>query len=129
MPIVIAFTSSIFFISAGVNVETDARITSEFLKMIGNCTNPFMLIFIGLKLTIPNKNKIQVFGPIFLRRTLSQLMLVLYRINLNYLINFLILEIVFKFTIDDFRALLIFFNAANSIWPVINVKKLYRKPI
>jgi len=115
MPIVIAFTSSIFFISAGVNVETDARITSEFLKMIGNCTNPFMLIFIGLKLTIPNKNKIQVFGPIFLRRTLSQLMLVLY-------------QIVFKFTIDDFRALFIFFNAANSIWPYVHMQTILPNP-
>lgn len=115
MPIVIAFTSSIFFISAGVNVETDARITSEFLKMIGNCTNTFMLIFIGLKLTIPNKNKIQVFGPIFLRRTLSQIMLVLY-------------QIIFEFKINDFRALLIFFNAANSIWPYVHMQTILPNP-
>lgn len=115
MPIVIAFITSIIFICAGINMETDARITSEFAKMIGNCTNPFMLIFIGLKLTIPNKNKIQVFGPIFLRRTLSQLMLVLY-------------QLIFKFSKDDFRALLIFFNAANSIWPYVHMQTILPNP-
>merc|ERR1712167_534540 len=58
---------------------------------------------------------IQVFGPIFLRRTLSQLMLVLY-------------QIMFKFTVDDFRALLIFFNAANSIWPYVHMQTILPNP-
>lgn len=114
MPIVISFIAAIVWILLGVKAE-DMQITGRFCAIIKELANPIMLFFIGLKLKAPGKDQLELFVPIFARRTLSMVYLI-------------ILQLLFKMEQNEFTTWLVFVNAADSIWPYVHLQAIMSDP-
>merc|ERR1719163_110798 len=115
MPIVLAFTASINFILFEIKVVKHMKISGNFCKQIQEITNPIMLFFIGLKFQLPGPEQLELFVPIFLRRTFSMLFLILY-------------QLLAKVKQDEFTDLIVFVNASNSIWPYVHMQATMSDP-
>merc|ERR1711959_590351 len=64
MPIIMSFLSAMLLIGLGIDVERDMKITGKFLASLKTIANPFIMVFIGMKVQIPNINELQIFTPI-----------------------------------------------------------------
>jgi len=115
MPIVLSFTASIIFILFEIKVVKHMKISGQFCKQIQEITNPIMLFFIGLKFQLPGPEQLELFVPIFLRRTFSMLFLVL-------------LQLIAKVDQKEFTDLMVFVNASNSIWPYVHMQATMDDP-
>lgn len=115
MPVTVAFLSAITFILIGISVADNMEITGAFFKKMGDLAPTVMLIFIGLKLQFPHKEQLDLFIPIFARRTFTQFVVVCY-------------QLIFEFKQKEFMALVVFFNAANSIWPYVHLQSILPDP-
>merc|ERR1712196_501284 len=107
MPIVISFVSAIVFILLEIKVSKHMGISGKFCEEIQGLTNPIMLFFIGLKLQMPGLEQLEFFVPIFARRTISMIFLIILQIIMNF---------------KDFTTWLVFVNSANSIWPYVHMQ-------
>lgn len=114
MPIVISFIAAIVWILLGIKAE-NMRITGKFCSIIKTLANPIMLFFIGLKLKAPGNDQLELFVPIFARRTLSMIYLI-------------ILQLILKMEQDEFTTWLVFVNAADSIWPYVHLQAIMSDP-
>jgi len=115
MPIVLSFTASIIFILFEIKVVKHMKISGQFCKQIQDITNPIMLFFIGLKFQLPGPEQLELFIPIFLRRTFSMLFLVLF-------------QVIIKVDQKEFTDLMVFVNASNSIWPYVHMQATLNDP-
>merc|ERR1719163_2028635 len=115
MPIVLSFTASIIFILFEIKVVKHMKISGQFCKQIQDITNPIMLFFIGLKFQLPGPEQLELFVPIFLRRTFSMLFLVLF-------------QIIIKAEQKEFTDMMVFVNASNSIWPYVHMQATLNDP-
>merc|ERR1719247_1608072 len=109
MPIVLSFTASIIFILFEIKVVQHMKISGQFCSQIQQITNPIMLFFIGLKFQLPGPEQLELFVPIFLRRTFSMLFLILF-------------QLIAKVDQNEFTDLMVFVNASNSIWPYVHMQ-------
>jgi hypothetical protein len=114
MPIVISFIGAIVWILFGIKVK-NMRITGKFCGIIQTLANPMMLFFIGLKLKAPGNDQLELFVPIFARRTLSMIFLV-------------VLQFILKMEQKEFTTWLVFVNAADSIWPYVHLQAIMSDP-
>jgi hypothetical protein len=71
MPIILSFLFAMIFIFIGIDVEKDMNITGGFLVSLKNIANPFIMVFIGMKVQMPSIHELKLFIPIFARRAMS----------------------------------------------------------
>merc|ERR1712070_819573 len=115
MPIVLSFTAAIIFILFEIKVVKHMKISGQFCYQIQQITNPIMLFFIGLKFQLPGPEQLELFVPIFLRRTFSMLFLILF-------------QLIAKVDQNEFTDLIVFVNASNSIWPYVHMQATLSDP-
>jgi len=115
MPIVLSFTASIIFILFEIKVVKHMKISGQFCNQIQQITNPIMLFFIGLKFQLPGPEQLELFVPIFLRRTFSMLFIIIF-------------QLIAKVDQNEFTDLIVFVNASNSIWPYVHMQATMSDP-
>lgn len=74
-----------------------------------------MLFFIGLKFELPGPEQLELFVPIFLRRTFSMLFLIIF-------------QLIAKVDQNEFTDIMVFVNASNSIWPYVHMQATMDDP-
>merc|ERR1712070_1063468 len=105
----------IIFILFEIKVVKHMKISGQFCYQIQQITNPIMLFFIGLKFQLPGPEQLELFVPIFLRRTFSMLFLILF-------------QLIVKVDQNEFTDLTVFVNASNSIWPYVHMQATMSNP-
>merc|ERR1711918_145245 len=70
------------------------------------------MVFIGMKVQVPTINELKLFIPIFSRRAIS-------------LYFTIISQLFMKSDEKIFRTNIVFFNAADSIWPYVHLMSIY----
>jgi len=112
MPIIQSFLLAAIFIFLEINVEKDLRITGKFLATLKTMANPFIMIFIGMKVELPSFNELQLFTPIFARRTFSLFIMI-------------VTQLLIKLDKNEFITNIVFSMSADSIWPYVHLMALY----
>lgn len=113
-PILIAFVFGVVLTFCDQNMD-NLKLTGEFLLDLKGVCGTMIMIFIGLKLQFPKPGTMEVLFPIFIRRGFSFIFISAFQLFVNY---------------DDktFLALLVFANAANSIWPYVHIAAAVDEP-
>merc|ERR1719498_2128068 len=115
MPIVLSFTASIIFILFEIKVVKHMKISGQFCYQIQQITNPIMLFFLDLRFQLPGPEQLELFVPIFLRRTFSMLFLILF-------------QLIAKVDQNEFTVIMVFVNVSNSIWPYVHMQATMSDP-